>query len=128
VDDYFSSGRWAKAPTNVQPFASVEFAMCNKNHALTGCTGGTAFKLLSVPGGGDVDVAFGCTNPLLGAYKAAALWSDSAEKAYEASVDHTTKITKSFLGNRKDGTQVAYFIDIVATPGANASITITQHL
>ena len=47
---------------------------------------------------------------------------------FRASVDHTTKIEKSFLGNRKDGTQVAYFIDIVAEPGANASITVTQHL
>lgn len=108
-DSYFDSGRFAQAPTNVKPFSTYTFSACNRDGSLfCGATGGAAFKLrmpFDEPNQAGLDklnMSVGFCAPYAGAYKASAIWSDSAQKAYDEAQEGTFKQTFFFAGKTKE--------------------------
>ena len=116
--DYFDSGRFDQSPTNVNPFSSFTFSVCDKDGSvMCGATGGVMFKLQAPKDPANISIGF-CA-PYLGPYKISALFGNNAEVAYNKAEEGTFKETS--------GTHWPQFsIDIVSASGQKASITITQ--
>jgi hypothetical protein len=125
--DYFSSGRFWKAPTNVGPFDSMTFSVCDKNASLlTGCSGGAAFSI-QLSNGSTVPFAVGFTNPQIGAIKASVVQPGSAEAGYdEASSSSMSTSTALLQGMDDKGNTINMFFKMASSPGQEAAITITQ--
>jgi hypothetical protein len=126
-NDYFSSGRFWTAPTNVNPFNSMTFSVCDSDGSfLTGCSGGGAFNI-QLPDGSAIPLAVGFTNPQTGAIKAAVVQSSNAEDGYSAaSSDSMSTSTQSVQGQDDKGNTVSLFFTMASSPGQEATITITQ--
>jgi hypothetical protein len=129
---YDTGGPW-QAPTDVPKFSSVTFSVCNKdNSILTGVTGGVTFTLqMPLEGGGyqDLDIGVGFARPEVGTVKCSAIYTDDPEKAYNAVNSGTTSHTSNkFSGDDVHGKEVTINFLTVASPGREASVTITQQI
>jgi hypothetical protein len=130
---WFKSGRFWTSPTNIAPFESMTFSVCSRDGSLlTGVTGGAAFELQMPQAGGGyqrLDIAVGFARPEIGSVKCSAIFSDDPERAYErVNSNFTRRVSNVFPGTNIYGGQVAMNFLAVASPGQEASVTITQQI
>lgn len=128
-DLYFDSGRCGTpGPTNVAPFRSMTFSVCEADTSfMTGVSGGVEFTI-AVPNAAQKFSA-GFSNPYIGSYKASVLPNADAEAAYEAIVETTTSAHLGPLNGRdRHGKPVRFGFLLVAQPGPQVNVTVTQQV
>lgn len=130
---YFDSGRFWAAPTNIEPFSSMTLSGCNTDGSFfTGVSGGAAFQLqMPQQGGGSqtLEIDIGFTNPDMGAIKTSVLLNAGPEAAYDAATSSSSNVTSStFSGVDDKGNPTTIQFFITASPGQEASVTITEEI
>ncbi|KAG1883433.1 hypothetical protein F4604DRAFT_1738366 [Suillus subluteus] len=129
VDNYFSSGRYWKAPEGDKAFSSVTFSCCNGDGAITGATGGTAFNLW-LDSQQSFDFAVGWTDPLVGSMKAGVVESAVAEAGYDAATREGGHIQSKnlYVGKDEKGNPSKFYIRVSASPGKDPMSFVVQQV
>lgn len=124
---YLDSGRYDHPPTNIDPYSNMIFTCCNRDYAITGATGGTAFRII-LDDAAEYHFALGWTSPLEGSYTAGVIASTNAKDGYDAATEigNAIKSQEQFSTTDKDGKETKFRFELSATPGSRSVYAVYQ--
>ncbi|TFK82605.1 hypothetical protein K466DRAFT_590385 [Polyporus arcularius HHB13444] len=127
IDTYFSSGEYYDRPTDVAPLSEMTYS-CFSNEFMTGCAGGTRFRIHLDDGSGTFrDFAIGWVGPPIGHYKAGAVFDRSPRVACEwASASGESMLSQR--GKDGDGGLGAFTLRVTTEPGSQAVYLVEEVL